>query len=273
MAEHIDLNHSEQYTLSIRLSTDGFSFSIYNPFDEGSCFYHKPFSVNPQRSLSANIKTFLAEQDEFKHSYRQTNIVIDTNRFTAVPLDLYEDEQTERIFYQNLPKQSNELILCNVLGKNNMAILFSIDKLSHQLLTDQFPQARFYASVSPLAEYFYSKSKIGNNKKIFVNLHDSHMEIIAFQRGRLLFLNTFSCAQPADKIYYLLKVWEQLAYSQEHDELQLAGSKSTYQPILETLKNYIRQVFIINPQAEYHLSGNTPIEEIPFDIQTLLTCE
>ena len=273
MAEHIDLNHSEQYTLSIRLSTDGFSFSIYNPFDEGSCFYHKAFSVNPQRSLSANIKTFLAEQTEFGHIYRQTNIVIDTERFTAVPLDLYEDEQTERIFYQNLPKQSNELILCNVLGKNNMAILFSIDKLSHQLLTDQFPQARFYASASPLAEYFYSKSKIGNNKKLFANLHDSHMEIIAFQRGKLLFLNTFSCPQPADKIYYLLKVWEQLAYSQEHDELQLAGSKTIYQPILETLKNYIRQVFIINPQAEYHLSRNTPIEEVPFDIQTLLTCE
>ena len=31
MAQPIDFNKSEQYILSIRLSTDGFSFSIYHP--------------------------------------------------------------------------------------------------------------------------------------------------------------------------------------------------------------------------------------------------
>ena len=32
----IDFTKSKQYTLSIRLSTDGFSFSIYNPIHDNS---------------------------------------------------------------------------------------------------------------------------------------------------------------------------------------------------------------------------------------------
>ncbi|WP_277112433.1 DUF3822 family protein, partial [Bacteroides stercorirosoris] len=31
MIETIDFSRSEQYTLSIRLSADGFSFSVFNP--------------------------------------------------------------------------------------------------------------------------------------------------------------------------------------------------------------------------------------------------
>ena len=39
IAERIDFSKSEQYTLSIRLSTDGFSFSIYNPILDSSLSY------------------------------------------------------------------------------------------------------------------------------------------------------------------------------------------------------------------------------------------
>lgn len=39
------------------------------------------------------------------------------------------------------------------------------------------------------------------------------------------------------------------------------------------LKKYIRRVFIINPQADFNESHTNPIEDIPFDIQSLLICE
>ena len=71
MTKDLDFNKSEQYTLSIRLSTDGFSFSIYNPIIEND-FYSRTFPVNTQRSMAANVKAFLAATDELKHSFKQT---------------------------------------------------------------------------------------------------------------------------------------------------------------------------------------------------------
>ena len=118
MTERIDLSKSDQYTLSIRLSADGFSFSIYNPLG-GSDFYFQPYPIHTQHSLAANVKSFLAETEELSLPYRQTNLLIHSSRYTPVPLELYEDEQMDTLFYQNLPRQNNEVILCNILGRSN----------------------------------------------------------------------------------------------------------------------------------------------------------
>mgnify|MGYP000274343757 FL=1 len=51
----IDFTKSKQYTLSIRLSTDGFSFSIYNPINDNSqSLFEK--EVDTSLSLTANLK-------------------------------------------------------------------------------------------------------------------------------------------------------------------------------------------------------------------------
>ena len=55
MIETTDFNKSEQYTLSIRLSTDGFSFSVYNPLLDHS-FYYMPYKIERSLSMAANIK-------------------------------------------------------------------------------------------------------------------------------------------------------------------------------------------------------------------------
>ena len=48
IAETIDFGKSEQYTLSIRLSTDGFSFSIYNPIHDSSLSFFEKHSDGRQ---------------------------------------------------------------------------------------------------------------------------------------------------------------------------------------------------------------------------------
>lgn len=54
MIETTDFNKSEQYTLSIRLSTDGFSFSVFNPLGDGEFSYYDR-AVDESFSLTANL--------------------------------------------------------------------------------------------------------------------------------------------------------------------------------------------------------------------------
>lgn len=157
MTERIDFTKSEQYTLSIRLSADGFSFSIYNPLGENS-FCFDSYTVNASCSMTANIKEMLTSTEALKYPYKRINILVDSPRFTPVPFDLFEDEQIDTLFYHNFPKVNNEIVLCNVLGKSNVVILFAMDKHAHQLLTEHFPTARFFSTVSPLTEYFAQKA-------------------------------------------------------------------------------------------------------------------
>ena len=76
MTERIDFTKSEQYTLSIRLSADGFSFSIYNPFGrEQLCF--DSYAFNASCSMTANIKEMLTSTEALKYPYKRINILVD----------------------------------------------------------------------------------------------------------------------------------------------------------------------------------------------------
>ena len=256
----IDWNKSEQYTLSIRLSADGFSFSIHHPQDEDA--YHASFPINSSYSMTANVKKMLAVTEALRLSYQTVNILIDTPRFTLVPFDLFEDEQTEEFFYLNFPKKENETILCNILGKNNVALLFGVDKHTHQILTEQFPKARFFACISPLLEYFQTKSREEETKTLYTHCHANQMEVFAFDKGKLLLTNSFSCKHVPDKVYYQLYIWQQLGFSQEKDQLWLAGDIDSKEELTLELNKFIRKVHTF-PQKE----------TLPFDIQTLMICE
>lgn len=259
MTETIDFSKSEQYTLSIRLSTDGFSFSVYNPIHDGSLsFFEK--EIDASLSLTANLKTAFRELPFLNHSYKRVNILVTGKRFTLVPLELFEDEQAELLFYHNHPKRENELIQHNILKKDNIVVVFGMEKSSFQFLNEQFPDARFYSQTSPLIEYFSIKSRLGNSKKMYASLRNDAIDLYCFERGHLLLANSFECRQTADRIYYLLYIWKQLDFNQERDELHLTGLIGEKETLIGELRKFILQVFVMNPETN-------------IDIQALLTCE
>ena len=256
----IDFSKSEQYTLSIRLSADGFSFSIYHPQTDSDHTYIT-YPVNTSYSLTVNLKEFINATDAFKYTYRKTNILIDTPRFTFVPFELFEDEHQTDIFHYNFPPKDNETILCNILGKSNVTLLFGINKHLHQLLHEHFPDARIFSCASPLLEHFSIKSKEGNCRKLYAHLRKDLLETFVFDKGKLLLCNTFNCKKTTDRVYYLLYIWQQQGLSQEKDQLHLAGNIEEKEELLIELHKFLRNIFIM------------PKSNIPFDIQTLLTCE
>jgi len=212
--------------------------------------------------MTANLKRMIQATEELKHPYGQTNILIDTQRFTPIPFDLFEDEQTETLFHHNFPQRDNEVVLCNILGKSNIALLFGMDKHAHQLLGEHFPQARIFANVSPLVEHFVSLNQKEHNRSLYVHFQPNRMNIFAFDKGKLLLVNSFNCKQTADQIYYLLYVWQQLGFSQEKDQIHLTGKMETQEELLTELNKFLRHVHLIPTK-----------DNLPFDIQTLMICE
>ena len=255
----IDFTKSKQYTLSIRLSTDGFSFSIYNPIhDNSQSLFEK--EVDTSLSLTANLKNVFHESDFLSYSYKRVNIMMANKRFTMIPLELFEEEQAELLFYHNHQKRENETVIYNILKKNNVVVIFGIDKSTYAFLNEQYPEARFYSQSTPLIEYFSIKSRLGNSKKMYASVRKDAIDIYCFERGQLLLANSFECMQTEDRIYYLLYVWKLLEFNQERDELHLTGTLSDKETLMNELKKFIMQVFIMNPANN-------------IDMQALLTCE
>lgn len=84
MIETTDFNKSEQYTLSIRLSTDGFSFSVFNPLGDGEFSYYDR-AVDESFSLTANLKQTFRELAWLERPFRRVNVLMADKRFTFIP--------------------------------------------------------------------------------------------------------------------------------------------------------------------------------------------
>ena len=257
-----DFNHSEQHILSIRLSADGFSFSTCQP-GEAEHAQWVSYSVNPSCSMTANLKNMCSTTDILQVPSEQTNVLIDTQRYTILPFDLFEDENMETIFYHNFQKIDNEVVLCNILSKSNTVVLFGMDKHTYQLLNEQFPKARIYATVSPLIEYFVLENRKLNGHGLYIHLRPQKMDVLAFDKGKLLLANSYSCKQVSDLVYYMLYIWQQIGFNPENDSLFLTGEYPHKEELIHELSKFIRNV------EDRCITAN----DTPFDMQTLFICE
>lgn len=259
MTADIDFSHSEQYTLSVRLSEEGFTYSLFDPLGDPpvACF---DYAVNESVSLTANVKRMFRDVECLNRRYRRVNVLVAGRRVTYVPLPFFDDEQAKEVFYYNHLRRDNEAVLYNIMQRNDIVVVFGMDSSAMAYIGKQYPDAKFYAQASPLMEYFASKSRLGNSRKIYANLRSGEMDVFAYERGRLLAANAYACQETADRLYFLLYLWKQLGFGQERDELHLTGNPAGRDELVNELKKYLRQVFVMTPSVNADLQAITLCE-------------
>lgn len=200
--------------------------------------------------LTANLKQTFRETEWLNHPFRQVNVLIASKRFTFIPLEFFEDEQAEIIFYHNHPRQENEIVQYNILQKNNESCCSEQTKARTLSFANNIPVSPYPKSAS-FIEFFSVKSRLGNSRKMYAHLQRRSMELFAYERGRLLLANAFECKTTPDRIYYLLYVWKQLGFEQERDELHLTGNLHDKEQLLPELRKS-------HPAGVHHESCRKP---------------
>lgn len=270
-------------SLSIRISTDGLSFCTYSPTNDQAPQYIT-YPVKPIISMAANLKAALQSVPVFREDFQRINVLISSPHFTTLPTSEFQREQAAEIYRFVFPHQENCHVSYNILKRSGMAILFGVNKNIHQMLLDEYPRARFYASASTLIEYLGEQSLGGKGKRMYVYLHEQHlanangllpreMSVYCFDQGRILFANTYPIRTTSDCLYYILAVWKQLNLDVLNDSLHIVDDGSTCQDLMQSIRPYIQHVVPV----EYHeetkiMSGNTHRRTIPYDLHTLLCC-
>lgn len=260
MMEETTISQSEQSTLSIRLSAECFAYSVFRPSEDPAvtcCGY----ATNETLSLTANLKRMFREVESLRLPYRRVNVLMAGPRVTLMPLELFEDEQAESVFYYNFRPMENERVHYNILRQSNMVILFGMESSTCTFLADQHPSVRFYAQFTPLIEHFTTLSRQGDRRRMYLHLGPAEIEVCVYECGRLQAANVFPCRAMSDQLYYALSVWQLQHMDRERDELHLVGGSPDKREALQTqLKRYIRQVTV-------------PVPADHLDLQTIALCE
>jgi len=268
MTENIPNNKS----LSIRVCTNGLSFCSYTPLAE-TPFEYKVYDIQPTISLAANLRNALLNEPMLKEEYQRVNVLITTPHFTTVPVAFFKLDDAQKYYEAAFPKDKPLHISYNVLRRSGISIVFGLDKNVYQLIHDDFPRARFYASASTLIEFFGEKSMIGTNKKMYCYLHEKEMTLYAFDNGKMMFVNTFQVKAITDIQYYILNIWQQLGFDQTEDALYIIGDTlAKRKELVDKIQNFIGDVSLIDRKEDFKNEITEGDANIPYDLQTLLVC-
>ncbi|MDR0973032.1 MAG: DUF3822 family protein [Prevotellaceae bacterium] len=249
------------YVLSIRLSADGFSFSAYIPAatDSPVHSYHKK-DLDMSVPVALTLRHCLASENIVPaYTFRQVDVMLISSRYTIVPLALFDDEQAERLLYFNHARRENETVLYQVL-RSEQVVLFAIDRSVLHVVCERFPNASFYVQTVPMLDYLNRKAgaEVG---KLYVYLHQTHIDVYCYVRGQLALANSFSCATLEDAVYYILYVWKQQGLEQQRDELHLMGEYATQKELAHRLRRFLNNV-ITQPLT-------SDADRLPLDMQLL----
>ncbi len=263
-------DNSGKYKVSIRLQSDGLSFSGYIP-SEGNTFFYREVVFDPALPYVSSLKDFFYAHEFLSWEYCKVYVMVDTPVYTLVPDVAFQPGALEQLLSFVHTARPGKAV-SNHLPEEAAHVVFGMEPEVHEFCSRSFIQPEFLHSMTPLLSLWKQQSQISIPARMYVVLFPKRIDIVVFRQGQLLFANSFQTVKAEDIVYYILYVWRQTQLDQQHDQLFLFGEFSHRQSILQILHVYLAAVGVVEIPSEAWLLGDT-IGQAPMDVIALSVCE
>jgi hypothetical protein len=232
MEPYTDSTISNQYSLSIRISSDGFSLSVVDGSDSLISTKIIPTILT---SLSAEQITALINK-ETQINYRNIHLIYESDIYTFVPAPVFRsNEAAEYLNFQQNKTTKNDIVLYNYLPVWDTVNVFAIPKAIQAALSQLFPNTIIEQHVS----YFLStKVKTQHENALFIWTRPKTLDIIAFKNGKLYLLNSYLYLTAEDFTYHTLNIIDKLSIDTDKCKVGLFNAEKKPE-LKKTLEKYL----------------------------------
>jgi hypothetical protein len=265
ISETLTADNAGKYVASIRLKPGGLSFAGINP-DEKHCFLCEEIALDRKKSYIQALKDAFFTHTFFTYPFKRVFVLCVNRLYTAIPDSVFVETQKEALMSFAF-SSSGYKTLYEPVGDLETKIVFGIQSDVYEFCSRSLLRPQWVHAATRLL-YFWRKQSLAHlPKQLYVALSEGVMFAACFDKGALLFVNSFSYDDMADILYYTLYIWRQVGMEQLYDELYLASDAAMHEKLTLELKQYvsnIRAVASPHPDAP---------EDVPLDIAALFACE
>ena len=266
MQETDNKNIVRKPRLVIRVGRQSLSFSALDSTTEGKIIF-EPYTIKSGISMAANLREALKEINLELNNWQRAVVLVDSP-VLMVPVDIF-DEQTKTTLYNHaITGRKGETVLSTVLPALNAVAVFSVNKDLKLVIDDNFSDVKFTHVCAPVWNHLFKRSFTGVRQKLYAYFHDKKLDVFSYQQNRFKFTNCFDTDLVPDIVYFILNVWKQLAFDTKRDELHLVGDIPNREELEKELCSFVRNVYTINPRAEFNRAPITAIKNLPYDLLT-----
>lgn len=221
--------------MSIRISTDGFSFYALKGW--------RHYCVGEDENLCVRLDEELARLQQLKADYDEVSLLADYPS-TRVPLDEFRSEHEQSVYRLTFGEDSLQglSIRHEVIAALDVVELFPVNTEALDVVRKYFPQVTvsgFYAWTVEECHADYKRHGGENAKRLYASTEGEELFLCVFSDSGLAFANSYTDRQLNNRLYFALQVWKLMGMDQEKDTLVLRGEDSD---LAALLRRYIRNV-------------------------------
>ena len=229
--------------LTIRVGNNTLSFTMTDPTNAEQPVLHEPYVVKSGISMVANLR------EAFKTYARAIDLptarVLINTPVLMVPIEQFQEADATTLYLHSFPRNEKDVVRYNVLPTLNAVCIFCINKDLLSVFNDHFDDVQIIHVMVPVWNHLHQRSFTGHRSKIYGYFHDKQLDICSFQQNRFKFCNSFETSRAHDSLYFLLYVWKQLNLKPEHDEIHILGDIPEQEWLLQEMRRYVKNAYII----------------------------
>ena len=251
-----NIDHSSPNILSIQVSLNGLSFCILNSHTK-TITYHKTEGLEKKHTpqeLQEKLEALLESDSRLQQPFSAVNLIYDNELFTLVPQPLFEEDhladylkfnsrilQTDFISYDTIESVETNIVYVPYVNINNF-------------LYDRFGEFVYKHFSTILIEKVISNYASLDGPSMYINVNESHFEIIVLDKKQLILFNSFDYATKEDFIYYILFTAEQLKLNPEEFTIHLFGRVNEGDELFNITYKYVRHVQLVELEKPYKIA-------------------
>jgi hypothetical protein len=251
--ETLDINSTENYELSVQVSSDNISFCILDTLRNKFVLLRSYEPVYNSKYESNTIGEIINRDDFLIRRYKKVSLTAISPKFTLVPSSLYDDSKKDEYFTFNQVPSQEEIIMTNKLQNLDIFVIFSFPAAVANILKSAFPGAILMHHLKPLISFISHTQRSFFSNNVHIHLERDYLNMIIFDHNTLKFCNTFYYRTISDIQYYILYVLKRLNIRQE-ETINFSGGAVKQEEILHSFSNYLNSTKFAIPDGNYTFS-------------------
>ncbi|MFW5755435.1 MAG: DUF3822 family protein [Tangfeifania sp.] len=218
-----DLKRTSEYTLSIQVSLDGFSFSLVRIYDNRLVgLKNVPAKISTEKFIARRFSEWIQSEEIFNHQFSDVRVQYNTGNFTLVPNPFFKDGKQNELAGMLFEQEVTSQVVSNFDEISGIQLLFTMPVSLHNETTGKFGNCKVVHPALALAKK-YPLDFRDNEKGVLLYFSKDNFILLLFSEDKLLLANRFNFSHANDVVYYLTAVLDQQKIIPRDTKIYLSG--------------------------------------------------
>ena len=203
-----------QNRITIQLDLSGYSFTIYD----------RNGAVLSQESHSCPVDLSVEELTPMlRKQFVSVSVYFTTWKYTLVPSHMFFKDNARSYLSAVRDVSDTDAVLTLEMPSRKAVMVYAVPAGIYNGMSRLCRNVRFYPTAYLLIDRI---SAIPDNNRLLVSQTEGMLHIVAAERDRLLFVNSFPASDMATTEYFIFSVTKEVLFNPEHTVLHIYGSVS-----------------------------------------------